>query len=82
MVSGLFANLSNYAIKHRVRCRIVVMRSHLRGSQKSDMFSSPELRDRLDANQGLYPPHTDKATVTGTGTRQPSSCGKGPKAVG
>jgi hypothetical protein len=32
--------------------------------------------------QGLFQPHTGKATVTGTGTRQPSSCGKRPKAVG
>ena len=32
--------------------------------------------------QGLCPPHRDRVTVTGTGTRQPSSCGQGPKAVG
>ena len=46
------------------------------------MFSSPKRLEYRNNRQGLYPPHTDKVTVTGTGTLQPSSCGKGPKAVG
>src|SRR3989442_1012103 len=61
---------------------IVDASSHLRESQKNTMFLSLELLDRFYNRQGLYRPHTGKVTVTRTGTRQPSSCGKGPKAVG
>ena len=63
--------------KDRVRCRIVVTRRHIRGGQKADLASFPPL-----SIQGLYQTHAGIATVSGTGTRQPSSCGKGPNAVG
>jgi hypothetical protein len=64
--------------------RIVETHSHSRGSQSTvmAMFSSPKRLEYRNNRQGLYPPHTDKVTVTGTGTLQPSSCGKGPKAAG
>jgi len=45
------------------------------------MFSSPDLVEAPYAKQGLHQPHTGAATVPGTGTLQPSSCGKGPTAV-
>jgi hypothetical protein len=63
---------------------IIEASSHVRESriEITAMFLSPDIMDSSDVMQGLYQPHTDRATVTGTGTRQPSSCGKGPKAVG
>jgi len=64
--------------------RIVDTHSHSRESQSVEMamFLSPKWVDYKDAQQGLYRPHTGKATVTRTGTLPPSSCGKGPTAVG
>jgi hypothetical protein len=64
--------------------RIAETHSHLRGSRNSltAMFPSPEGGQIPRPRQGLYPPHTGRVTVTGTGTLQPTSCGKGPTAVG
>jgi hypothetical protein len=64
--------------------RIVETRRHLRESQNAPMAMclSPDRTECLYVMQGLYPPHTDKATVPRTGTRPPPSCGKGPNAVG
>ena len=61
--------------------RIVVTHRHLRGRQTAELPSPSMVRLRVSI-LGLYQPHTGKVTVPGTGTRQPSSCGKGPKAVG
>jgi hypothetical protein len=64
--------------------RIAEARSHLRGSRivATAMFPSPGVMEDYNIARGLCRPHTDRATVTGTGTLQPASCGKGPKAVG
>jgi hypothetical protein len=64
--------------------RIVETHRHLRESQRVIMatFLSPELMDETHTNQGLYQPHTGKATMPRTGTRPPPSCGKGSTAVG
>jgi len=64
--------------------RIVETHRHSRGSQRffMAMFSSPCGLNSSDNTQGLHPPHMEGATMSGTGTRQPSRCGKGPKAVG
>ena len=63
---------------------IVEAFSHVRESQSDRMaiLLSPGLVAELYTTQGLHQPRTDKARVTGTGTRQPSSCGKGPTAAG
>jgi len=64
--------------------RIVETHRHLRGSQieGTAMFPSSRMLKYRQNIERLYQPHTDKATVSRTGIRQPSSCGKGPKAVG
>jgi hypothetical protein len=64
--------------------RIVEAHRHLRESQIGvmAMFLSPILTDMSYVWTGLYQPHTDIATMPGTGTSQPTSCGKGPTAVG
>jgi hypothetical protein len=46
------------------------------------MFLSLDLRKSRYLKQGLYQPHTGKATMPRTGTLPPTSCGKGPKAAG
>lgn len=63
---------------------IVETHSHLRESHTSSMatFLSPDLKECQNFRRGLYRPHTGKATVTRTGTLPPTSCGKGPNAVG
>src|SRR5215813_1578022 len=63
--------------------RIVDTHSHSRESQKRPMAMFLSL-DRMDQDimQGLYWPHTNKVTVTRTGTLPPPRCGKGPTAVG
>jgi hypothetical protein len=43
---------------------------------------SPLQMQMLRMKQGLYQPHTDKGTVTRTGTLPPPSCGKRPTIVG
>jgi hypothetical protein len=60
------------------------MRRHFRESQNVQMamFLSPSGTKSNRVRQGLYPPHTGKATMPRTGTLPPSSCGKGPVAVG
>lgn len=64
--------------------KIVDTHSHLRESQIDimAMFLSLDMRNRPLPMQGPYRPHTDKATVTRTGTLPPPCCGKGPKAGG
>ena len=63
--------------------KIVETHSHLRESQTGmAMFPSPGWIECRNIQQGLYRPHSGKATVTRTGTLPPSSCGKGPNAVG
>ena len=64
--------------------RIVETHSHSRESQIDfmAMFLSLGMRNTLLPMQGLYRPHTDKVTVTRTGTLPPLRCGKGPKAAG
>jgi hypothetical protein len=64
--------------------RIVETHRHLRESQMVCMakFLSPNLVVYRNAREGLYRPHTGKVTVSRTGTLPPSSCGKGPTAVG
>jgi len=64
--------------------RIVETHRHSRGSRKrcTAKFPPPDLLEYRPSKRGLYQPHTDKATVSGTGTLPPSSCGKGPNAVG
>src|SRR5436309_13499374 len=64
--------------------KIVEMHRHLRGSRIQKTACKPSLgsADLEHADRGLYQPHTDKAMVSRTGTRQPPSCGKGPNAVG
>jgi hypothetical protein len=46
------------------------------------MCSSPVVTHGAYVRQGLHQPHTGTATVPGTGTLQPTSCGKGPKGAG
>jgi hypothetical protein len=64
--------------------RIVATHRHLRESQglRMAMFLSLDRSQGVRDGQGLYQPHTDKATVPRTGTLPPLSCGKGPKAAG
>src|SRR4051795_11509336 len=83
MVSGIFANLSNYVKPLGMR-RIVETHRHLRESQGNlmAMFLSLNRIVGTEVRSGLYQPHTDKVTMPRTGNRQPPSCGKGPTAVG
>ena len=83
MVSRLMANLSNYVKPSEMR-RIVETHRHLRESHWTAKASFSPLyveRDRTHIER-LYRPHTDKATVSRTGTRPPPSYGKGPTGVG
>jgi len=65
-------------------CRIVETHRYLRGSQTCNMamFSSSDRKEIEHFNQRLYQPHTGKGTMPRTGILPPTSCGKGPTAVG
>jgi hypothetical protein len=64
--------------------RIIVKHSHSRGIGRivTEMFSPSPFEYYCDSKARLTRPHIELATVTRTGTRQPPSCGKKPKAVG
>jgi hypothetical protein len=63
--------------------RIVVTRIVTKGrADGGQKCLPPDLTEVDHVKQELCPPHMSRVTVTGTGTRQPSSCGKGPTAVG
>jgi hypothetical protein len=64
--------------------RIIEKHSHLRGTRISctGMFSPSLSENGHHSHMRLTQLHIESITVTGTGTRQPPSCGKKPNAVG
>ena len=69
---------------HGVSEMIVETLSHLRGTKilVTGMFSPSYPGQNEYSGRRLLRPHIEVITMTGTGTRQPTCCGKRPKAVG
>jgi hypothetical protein len=82
MVSRLMANLSNYVLNFGMCVRIVVKHSYLKGVSMDITETLSSQRRRYAHVMRLVRPHIGLTTVAGTGTRQPSCCGRKPKAVG